>query len=107
MSQVGIEPTTRGLKVPCSATELLAPTLARILPDAGGGWTRLSAGRRETDARADQHLERSVAGYRELGEGASPGDPRPGVPNYGTAQHLRQRDVLHCVEQRRQPLCPG
>ena len=24
MSQVGIEPTTRGLKVPCSTTELLA-----------------------------------------------------------------------------------
>src|SRR5215208_5546504 len=28
VSQVGIEPTTRGLKVPCSATELLARTLA-------------------------------------------------------------------------------
>src|SRR5215203_5932403 len=27
VSQVGIEPTTRGLKVPCSATELLAQAL--------------------------------------------------------------------------------
>src|SRR5215210_9048244 len=27
LSQVGIEPTTRGLKVPCSATELLAQAL--------------------------------------------------------------------------------
>ena len=31
VSQVGIEPTTRGLKVPCSTTELLAQTLS-ILP---------------------------------------------------------------------------
>ena len=30
VSQVGIEPTTRGLKVPCSATELLA----QALPDS-------------------------------------------------------------------------
>jgi hypothetical protein len=30
VSQVGIEPTTRGLKVPCSTTELLA----RIWPDS-------------------------------------------------------------------------
>ena len=30
MSQVGIEPTTRGLKVPCSTTELLA----QALPDS-------------------------------------------------------------------------
>jgi hypothetical protein len=30
VSQVGIEPTTRGLKVPCSTTELLA----QALPDS-------------------------------------------------------------------------
>src|SRR5215212_1087162 len=30
VSQVGIEPTTRGLKVPCSATELLAQALPRV-----------------------------------------------------------------------------
>src|ERR687893_536569 len=32
VSQVGIEPTTRGLKVPCSATELLAQALPRVYP---------------------------------------------------------------------------
>src|SRR5215210_2764918 len=30
VSQVGIEPTTRGLKVPCSTTELLAQALPRV-----------------------------------------------------------------------------
>ncbi len=46
MSQVGIEPTTRGLKVPCSTTELLA----RI------GWDFTSK------QRANQRAQPTIAG---------------------------------------------
>jgi hypothetical protein len=37
VSQVGIEPTTRGLKVPCSATELLALLNRKFI--RSGSWT--------------------------------------------------------------------